>query len=387
VAWIVKKASGKYLVRWRDLRGRTRSEQYDTLDDAEIMKDSHEREERRANPSRESVVQRLAGLPPSWLGLDSAPVPQYVFENYLRTLIESDKALRQTSRETYLHSLKNHIAGTPLGQADVRAITPEMVKEFWVELDVGVGALRNVYQLLAKAFNHALNVEGVISFSPLVRAGIKRPAKGRREEIVPLTVSEIERLAAAAMHPRDRAAILLMAYAGLRAGEVGGLRVQDVDFEKCRVSIRQQVVQTHREKSITSLKTRAARRTIEVACSVTAELKAFIEAEPPAADGRIFHGVRGDSDLWAYSKINRQVQKAAKAAELRPVHAHLLRHTAVSLLIDDGANPKAIQAFVGHSNVTETLQTYGHLFDYGGSALAASMEKRRDAFLNAKAAS
>ena len=153
--------------------------------------------------------------------------------------------------------------------------------------------------------------------------------------------------------------------------------LQDVDFEKCRVSIRQQVVQTHREKSITSLKTRAARRTIEVACSVLDELRVFIEEERPASDGRIFHGVRGDSDLWAHSKINRQVQKAAKAAELRPIHAHLLRHTAVSLLIDDGANPKAIQAFVGHANITETLQTYGHLFDYGGAALADSMQRRR----------
>jgi integrase len=168
-----------------------------------------------------------------------------------------------------------------------------------------------------------------------------------------------------------------MGYSGLRAGEIGGLRVQDIDFEKCRISIRQQVVQTHREKSITALKTRSARRTIEVACSVIRAVEEFITAEPPTEDGRIFHGARGDSDLWPHSKINRQVHRAAIAAGLRPVHAHLLRHTAVSLLIDDGANPKAIQAFVGHANIAETLQTYGHLFDFGGSALAASMERRR----------
>ena len=150
MAWIVAKPSGKYLVRWRDLRGRTRSEQYDTLEDAQIMKDSREREERRANPSRESVVQRQAGLPPSWLQSDRAPVPQFLFENYLRTLIESDKALRETSRETYLHSLKNHIDGTPLGRADIREVSVEIVRDFWTKLDVGVGALRNVYQLLAQ---------------------------------------------------------------------------------------------------------------------------------------------------------------------------------------------------------------------------------------------
>jgi integrase len=67
-----------------------------------------------------------------------------------------------------------------------------------------------------------------------------------------------------------------------------------------------------------------------------------------------------------------------------PVHAHQLRHAAVSLLIDDGANPKDIQAFVGHADIRETLQTYGHLFDHGGAALAASMERRREARRNGK---
>jgi integrase len=341
------------------------------------VKDNRTTQERLANPSREKSDRRLAALLPYKLVSSETSAPQYTFENYLRGLIEADKTLRQTSRETYLHSLKNHIAGTELGDTDIRAVSAETVKAFWAQLHVGIGALRNVYQLLAKAFNHALNVEGIIPFSPLKRAGIKRPARGRRQEIVPLNVSEIERLAEAAVHPRDRVAILLMGYAGLRAGEIGGLRVQDIDFEKCRISIRQQVVQTHTEKSITTLKTRSARRTIEVACSVVRAVEEFIAAHPPSEDGRIFHGVRGDTDLWAHSKINRQVHKAAIAAGLRPVHAHLLRHTAVSLLIDDGANPKAIQAFVGHSNITETLQTYGHLFDFGGSALAVSMERRR----------
>jgi integrase len=69
-------------------------------------------------------------------------------------------------------------------------------------------------------------------------------------------------------------------------------------------------------------------------------------------------------------------------ANLPPIHAHMLSHTAVSLLIDDGANPKAIQTFVGHSSITMTLGTYGHLMDYGGGALVESMERRREAHRN-----
>jgi integrase len=85
--------------------------------------------------------------------------------------------------------------------------------------------------------------------------------------------------------------------------------------------------------------------------------------------------------MRAHNAINHGVQLAAKRAGF-PAFAHQLRHTAVSFLIEDGANPKAIQAFVGHSDIRETLETHGHLFDYGGEALAASMEKRREQFRN-----
>jgi Phage integrase family len=40
---------------------------------------------------------------------------------------------------------------------------------------------------------------------------------------------------------------------------------------------------------------------------------------------------------------------------------HECRHTLASLPIDAGANPEALQAFMGHSNIQITFDTYGHL--------------------------
>jgi len=81
--------------------------------------------------------------------------------------------------------------------------------------------------------------------------------------------------------------------------------------------------------------------------------------------------------MWAHQTLNHGVHHAAKVAAIDGVFSHRFRHTAVALLIDDGASPKAIQAFCGHSKIGITLDTYGHLFDYGGVALAESMERRR----------
>lgn len=46
----------------------------------------------------------------------------------------------------------------------------------------------------------------------------------------------------------------------------------------------------------------------------------------------------------------------------RSVRIHDLRHTCASLLIAQGAHPKAIQQHLGHSSISVTLDRYGHLF-------------------------
>lgn len=377
MAWITERPQGGYLVRWRQGgRGtKTQSEVTSTLEEAKAAKLRVE--------GMAEVQRRLAGVPglPGWDDeLPPAVDEAYGLAAYLRATIERDRSLRQSTRDSYLHPIRNHIEGTPFGRADIRYVGPEDVAEFWAGLDgLGSGALRNVKALLSRVFHTAIR-EGVIEVSPLERANIKAPPKTRQTEIVPLTVDEIERLADAAGSRRGRTIILVLAYGGLRAGELGGLRVQDVDFKRCRLSIRQAVSQSRGSKTIGPPKTRAAVRTLTLPCSITDELQIFANEEPPARDGRLFHG-HGGAPI-GHIAINHQVQKAAKRARMRPVNAHLLRHTAVSLLIDDGANPKAIQVFVGHSDIKMTLGIYGHLFDYGGEALAASMERRREAHRN-----
>jgi integrase len=42
---------------------------------------------------------------------------------------------------------------------------------------------------------------------------------------------------------------------------------------------------------------------------------------------------------------------------------HAFRHAAASLWIEQGINPKRVQALMGHSSIQMTFDTYGHLFD------------------------
>ena len=57
------------------------------------------------------------------------------------------------------------------------------------------------------------------------------------------------------------------------------------------------------------------------------------------------------------------------------VTAHDLRHTAASLAISAGANPKVVQRMLGHASAAMTLDVYADLFDSDLSSVAESVAK------------
>ena len=173
-----------------------------------------------------------------------------------------------------------------------------------------------------------------------------------------------------------------MAYGGLRAGEVGGLRLADIDFGRSQVHISQQVVRvTGDGLRVTVPKTQAARRVVTLPRSVVKELRDYVAENPPTSDGLVFKG--RDGRMRDAVRINDALQSAARRAGIK-AHAHQLRHTAVSMWIADGASPLDVQRMVGHSDVKIMLGQYAHLFSYGGRELAESIERRREEHRNAR---
>jgi integrase len=86
----------------------------------------------------------------------------------------------------------------------------------------------------------------------------------------------------------------------------------------------------------------------------------------------------------AWSAFNDREREETAATErepkpLLPITLHECRHTFASLLIDAGANPKAIQTFMGHSKIQTTFDIYGHLLPGSHD----EVRERMDAYLAA----
>jgi integrase len=86
----------------------------------------------------------------------------------------------------------------------------------------------------------------------------------------------------------------------------------------------------------------------------------------------------------AWKAVNDRERKEAEregreAKWLAPITLHDCRHTFASLLIDAGANAKAIQEFMGHSKIQTTFDIYGHLLPGSHD----DVRERMDAYLAA----
>lgn len=75
--------------------------------------------------------------------------------------------------------------------------------------------------------------------------------------------------------------------------------------------------------------------------------------------------------------VDAAEREGGEAKLLRPITLHECRHTFASLLIDAGANPKAIQQFMGHSKIQTTFDVYGHLLPGSHD----EVRQRMDAYL------
>ncbi len=70
------------------------------------------------------------------------------------------------------------------------------------------------------------------------------------------------------------------------------------------------------------------------------------------------------------------VARCQKAHPTFPrITAHALRHTAASLAISAGANPKVVQRMLGHASAAMTLDVYADLFDSDLATVAESVAK------------
>ena len=212
--------------------------------------------------------------------------------------------------------------------------------------------LKTVHNQLSALFNHAVRYYG-LQVNPAAKAG--NMGVEERREMLFWTKEEYLKFADAMMDkPLSYYAFEMLYWCGIREGELLALTPADFDFEKQTVTISKSYQRIKGRDVITDPKTPKSNRTIKIPQFLVDEMQDYIKS---------LYGLEPDDRIFPISKayLHHEMNRGAKAAGVKRIRIHDLRHSHVSLLIEMGFSAVAIAERVGHESIDITYR-YAHLF-------------------------
>lgn len=201
-----------------------------------------------------------------------------------------------------------------------------------------------------------------------VARGVRLPRKVARAHRY-LSHQQVHDLAKAS--GKHEALVLVLAYTGLRWGEVTALRVRDVDLKRRRIVVSENAVEVGSVTIVGTPKSHK-RRSVAFPSFLADSLTAAIDGKQPSE--LIFAGRFGEHLKRATRGERTWFKAALLSAGIEPMTVHDLRHTAASLAVSAGANVKAVQRMLGHASAAMTLDVYADLFDDDLDAVAEALD-------------
>jgi len=201
---------------------------------------------------------------------------------------------------------------------------------------------------------------------------VKRKKAVRVNRVVPLEYEVVEGIANS-MSSKFRAMVWIGYFTAMRPSEILGLSFNQIDFENRRILVDQQISRKPDEIVKKKLKTKKSYREIALSDELKLILLDHIDKFGLGPQGLILQN--RDGKELRYKNAATLFRKHARPFGVpRGTGLHILRHTCVSVLISEGAQPKEIQELCGHESIMETMDTYGHLFESNSASLADKMD-------------
>lgn len=159
--------------------------------------------------------------------------------------------------------------------------------------------------------------------------------------------------------------MLLAATAGLRRGEVLGLRWSDVDLERKRLSVRQTIGSVRHVATMGTPKT-DVERVVSLDPRVVAALKAHRKRQmqrwmQAGVRPTLDLVVTDDGQVLHLDQLLKRFQRSAARVGVPVIAFHGLRHTCAVLALQGGVHPKVVQERLGHASIAMTMDIYSHV--------------------------
>lgn len=405
----------RYQVRWIDKDGKRRSRKFKTA--------------AAANTKLAQVSYRLdMGMAAE--GIEAGCVLEGVkaWLDHFEGLYKAGKRERSTY-EQYERHMRLHIGPAPVAALPLKTLSPPDCQAFaWhLERALSVPMARTVWRSFCDAMAHCV-AAGLLASNPTAEIGIKagdrkllrgEDADAQERAVIP-EMADIRLIFEKAQEMeaeddgRALAYMALLTFAGMRSSEARGVGISHFSLfgASPEVKIRQRADEWGK---LGPPKSKKGYRTIPLGAMAAAALRKWLSRATAAGVDLAFCTENGKP--YSYSHLYRHLivplMIRANMVTWRPksdgegkivvrkggdhfagpycplvprprYSPHDFRHVFASLWIDQGADPKRIQALMGHSSITTTMNLYGHLWakkqqsaDLARAAEAAVLSAKR----------
>ncbi len=339
MASIRTNSSGTFQVRYRDPNGRQRARNFD----------------RKTDATRFAAAVETDKVRGDWM---DPRLGKVTFGEWAEEWLGQLSHLKPKTRLDYEVTLRRHVlpalADCPAGSIDKPAM-----KRFANDL-AAAGSGVDVVRIAVQVARHVLAVAvdaGALKANTATALHLARP---RKSEMLFLRPEEVQAIAEAIAPPYGTL-IRFAAYTGLRAGEIGALTVKRIDFLRSRVEVAESVSDVAGRLIVGPTKTYANRH-VPIPTLLKDELAAYLAERGNERERLVFTGPQG-GPLRHGNFYRAKFKPAVRAAGLPDsLRFHDLRHTYAAFCIASTADPYAVMRRMGHSSITVTYDTYGHMF-------------------------
>jgi integrase len=356
------------------------------------------RQQRKKSFARKVDAQRFANtvetdvLRGDWIDPQKAKEP---FATWAATWLDTLITRKPKTRESYESIVRCHLLprfeNTPIGAIDYPCTLAYIAG--LLRAGVAPKTVRNIRDVMRLILGLAVK-SGALKSNPVTDVEVARAA---RKEMVFLDPEQVMKLAREITKPPPRYRrgerrvdgypeyglfVRFAAFTGLRAGELVALRVKSLDLARRRVDVSASASEAYGQLQFVDTKT-YERRTVPIPASLIEELGAHVHGLGP--EDIVWRSPQGGP--FRYSNwFKRHFRPAVERAEVpTKTRFHDMRHSYAAMLISQGAHPRAIMERLGHSTVTVTLDTYGHLLPKIDAALDVAVDDvYRNAHLTSK---
>jgi len=333
---------------------------------ARVTLEGGKRKNLYAKTRQEAAKLLTAALRDRDVGLPLVGERQTVSQ-YLDSWLDAiEHSVKPRSHHSYAGVIRRDVTPT-FGRIVLSKLTAQHVQCLYADkLKAGLSptTVRHMHAVIHKALDNAVRLD-------LVQrnvADLVQPPRVKRLEMATLSSEQSRLLLEAANGERFEALVVLAVMTGMRIGELLGLRWSDVDVDVSTLRVERTLHVIGGTLFFAEPKTELSRRRLLLPVRA---LRALIEhRERQRSEQDRLGEAWNDLDLVFPNRIGRpedprsftrrEFEPLLRKAGLPHIRFHDLRHTAATLLLEEGINPKVVQEMLGHAHISITLGLYAH---------------------------